>query len=70
MAQSKLDLEALLRDSDHESARDNVGVFFTLNPKQRALLLRTARASRCSQAGILRIGLELAAAELQAAGKA
>lgn len=66
MAQAKaLDLEAMLRSCDHENASDHVGVFFTVSPELRALLLTTARAARCSQSGILRIGLQLVAVEVE-----
>ena len=63
MAETKRDFETMLRAADHERGSDTQ-VNFRISPQWRALLFQTAREARCSQAGILRIGLQLAAAEV------
>lgn len=55
------DVVTLLRRHAYERRSKRVQVGLTLDPADRALLQHTAAAARCSQMGVLRIGLKLAA---------
>jgi len=58
-------LDQLFRTSDRETAKMR-GVFFKLTEADRVLLQRTARIAKCSQAGVLRVGLALVVRAVEA----